>query len=504
MSLVLIVLLTCLICYFIHVKWNIFAVGSRIPGPVALPLVGNVQMICKLKPESLFKSIADYRAQFGKSYRLWLGPELWIFLHSPEETREALNDSTLTRPAAFQQLSVLIGNGLLISYGKQWETHRRALNPAFHMNILNSFTHVIAQHGEELVEKLAATECKAIEISDYLFACILDTIIETSMGKELNSLRDPNNRYAHDFHKTSELLFKRMTNPLLGWDFIFKRTNMYREMSASLAVIHQLMTSVVDARIEALKQQQALQIELPSSDALVEGIRKQRRTLLDTLLTTQIDGEQLTRSDICDEVNTFVFAGVDTTTAAMCFVLYSLGKYPLEQQKLLVEIREVVHGELTTEAVNSLTYLDMFLKEVLRFYTVVPLTGRQTTEETVIGGRRYCAGITLWINLYGLAHDERYFDEPHEFRPLRFAQTQSERLPPYVYIPFSGGPHICIGRKYALLIMKIITVQILRKFEVKLRDPAEKLVLQAQMVLKALQGFNLIFLPRLEADTMAA
>uniref|UniRef100_W8BLV2 Putative cytochrome P450 311a1 n=1 Tax=Ceratitis capitata TaxID=7213 RepID=W8BLV2_CERCA len=99
-----------------------------------------------------------------------------------------------------------------------------------------------------------------------------------------------------------------MTNPLLGWDFIFKRTNMYREMSASLAVIHQLMTSVVDARIEALKQQQALQIELPSSDALVEGIRKQRRTLLDTLLTTQIDGEQLTRSDICDEVNTFVFA----------------------------------------------------------------------------------------------------------------------------------------------------------------------------------------------------
>lgn len=51
MSLVLIVLLTCLICYFIHVKWNIFAVGSRIPGPVALPLVGNVQMICKLKPE---------------------------------------------------------------------------------------------------------------------------------------------------------------------------------------------------------------------------------------------------------------------------------------------------------------------------------------------------------------------------------------------------------------------------------------------------------------------
>lgn len=108
-------------------------------------------------------------------------------------------------------------------------------------------------------------------------------------------------------HRSSELLFKRMTNPLLALDFIFQRTSMYRELSASVAVIQQLMATVIDERIAALKQQRAL--ASVATTALPEaGIRKQRRTLLDTLLTTQIAGEVLTRSEICDEVNTFVFA----------------------------------------------------------------------------------------------------------------------------------------------------------------------------------------------------
>uniref|UniRef100_A0A0K8VJ75 Putative cytochrome P450 311a1 n=3 Tax=Bactrocera latifrons TaxID=174628 RepID=A0A0K8VJ75_BACLA len=497
MSLVLVIFLTFAACYFIHAKWPVFTVGRRIRGPRALPLVGNVQMISRLKPESLFKSVAEFRAKYCETYRLWLGPELWVFLHSPTETREALHDTTLTRPVTFQQLSVLIGNGLLISHGKQWETHRRALSPAFHVNILNTFAPVIAQHGEELVRKLHTTEGSPVEVSDYLFACVLDAIIETSMGKQLNSLTDPHNRYLHAFHKTSELLFKRMTNPLLALDFIFQRTNMYRELSASIAVIYQLMATVIDERIAALKQQESL-VSIAITAPAEEGICKQRRTLLDTLLTTQIGGEVLTRSEICDEVNTFVFAGVDTTTAAMCFVLYSLGKYPAEQHKLLTEIEEQlsVGAELTSEALNRLIYLDLFIKEVLRYYTVVPITGRQTTSDTVIGGRRYCAGITLWIDLYGLAHDAQYFDKPDEFLPLRFTQTQKEHLPPYVYMPFSGGPHICIGRNYALLIMKMFTVQILRNFVVKLRDQHEELVLQSQMVLKSLHGFNLMFSQR--------
>ncbi|XP_037815297.1 probable cytochrome P450 311a1 [Lucilia sericata] len=139
----------------------------------------------------------------------------------------------------------------------------------------------------------------------------------------------------------------------------------------------------------------------------------------------------------------------------------------------------------------------MFIKECLRFYTIVPLTGRQTTQPTKIGQRTYAAGITLWINMYGLAHDESLFEDPWSFKPSRFTKKSYEKVPKFSYIPFSAGPHICIGRKYAFLIMKILTVKILQKLQVSLRDPDEELVLMAQMVLKAKNGINLVFNERL-------
>lgn len=184
----------------------------------------------------------------------------------------------------------------------------------------------------------------------------------------------------------------------------------------------------------------------------------------------------------------------------MCFILYSLGKYPLEQQKLVEEIQSIhVDSQQTfptSSDLNRLEYLDMFIKECLRLYTVVPMTGRQTTQSTKLGGRSYPAGVTLWVNMYGLSHDSSLFEQPFEFRPSRFARLEYQRLPKFSYIPFSGGPHVCIGRKYALLIMKVMVVRILQQFEVVLKDPEEELILMAQMTLKSKNGINVMFKER--------
>lgn len=184
----------------------------------------------------------------------------------------------------------------------------------------------------------------------------------------------------------------------------------------------------------------------------------------------------------------------------MCFVLYCLGKYPQEQQKVLDEIysirRESSDRFPNTSDLNKLEYLDMFIRECLRLYTIVPMTGRQTTKTTKIGGRTYPPGVTLWINMYGLCHDSQLYEEPFKFKPTRFNRLEYQRLPKFAYIPFSGGPHVCIGRKYALMIMKIMCVRILETFEVTLTHPNEKLILMSQMTLKSKSGINIIFKER--------
>lgn len=196
---------------------------------------------------------------------------------------------------------------------------------------------------------------------------------------------------------------------------------------------------------------------------------------------------------------------MDTTTAAMGFVLYALAAHPPVQARLHAEIAELSLDDANDwDALNRLVYLDALLKEVLRLYTIVPSTGRQTTRPTTIGGRRYCAGVTLWINMYGLAHDSEYFPDPYELRPERWLHQQSETLPPaYSYIPFSGGPHVCIGRKYSLLLMKLLTVRIVRAFRLQLNESAPPLVLQAQMVLRSRDGIKVHFWPRLDNDPLS-
>lgn len=185
--------------------------------------------------------------------------------------------------------------------------------------------------------------------------------------------------------------------------------------------------------------------------------------------------------------------------------MYALAAHPPVQARLHTELAELSLDDANDwDALNRLVYLDALLKEVLRLYTIVPSTGRQTTRPTTIGGRRYCAGVTLWINMYGLAHDSEYFPDPYELRPERWLHQQSETLPPaYSYIPFSGGPHVCIGRKYSLLLMKMLTVRIVRSFRLQLGESAPPLVLQAQMVLRSRDGIKVQFWPRVDNDPLS-
>ncbi|XP_030568915.1 probable cytochrome P450 311a1 isoform X1 [Drosophila novamexicana] len=470
------------LCLLLWRMRQLLQLGSSLPGPWALPGLGNAQMIGKLKPEYIFLVFTELRERFGATYRLWVGPQLWVFLHSPEETRQALHDPTLRKAATFQQLSPLIGNGLLISHGAAWAAQRRLLTPAFQPQLLRSFAPKVATHADRLLERLQRTGGDAIEVTDHLFACLLDAIVDTSMGHRLETQLVEHSPIVAAFHRSGELLFKRMINPLLSSDFVFRRTRLWRELCVQLQLIHELMERVIEQRERQLLEPQA-----------------GPRILLDAMLLAG-----LSRRQIRDEVNTFVFAGVDTTTAAMGFVLYALAKQPSTQERLHAELSQLPPGGAADlDALHKLCYLDAVLKEVLRMYTIVPSTGRQTTKATTIGGRRYCAGVTLWINMYGLAHDARYFPEPYEFRPERWLQAQTEseaKASTYSYIPYSGGPHVCIGRRYSLLLMKLLTVRIVQRFHLELAEPLAPLVLQAQMVLRSRDGIHIRFLPRIESE----
>lgn len=120
------------------------------------------------------------------------------------------------------------------------------------------------------------------------------------MGYQLHTQLQEHSPIVAAFHRSGELLFKRMINPLLAFDFLFQRTGLWRELRTQLEVIHTVMEEVIEQRAMQLQAEQ----EQEKLMEIEEGEEQRRpRMLLDLLLLAK-----QSRQQIRDEVNTFVFA----------------------------------------------------------------------------------------------------------------------------------------------------------------------------------------------------
>lgn len=291
------------------------------------------------------------------------------------------------------------------------------------------------------------------------------------------------------------IVYKRMFNPLYGVDFIFKLTKEHKLFEESMKVVSDTTQKVISSRRKHYEEHPE---ELKENTNEV-GVRK-RMPLIDTLLRTNVEGKPLSNQDIEDEVNTFLFAGHDTTSHTLSFFLYNVGKHPAVQEKVYEEIINVFEGvpensELTTRKLNELKYLEAVIKESMRMYATTPFIGRQILEETTIGDLHLPADSNLSLFMFGMFRSEALFKNAETFDPDRFTTEREDGkdINPFAFIPFSAGPRNCIGQKFALLEMKTIILKAITTFYISLAEPNKELELVSGMILKSKDGINLKF-----------
>lgn len=86
---------------------------------------------------------------------------------------------------------------------------------------------------------------------------------------------------------------------------------------------------------------------------------------------------------------------------------------------------------------------------------------------------------------------EIWGEDAEKFKPERFLEESIEKIHPYAYFPFSNGPRICPGHKYAQIVMKVFLSKFLLKYRVKSELSYEDLVFQMRISLKIKQGFEM-------------
>jgi cytochrome P450 len=185
------------------------------------------------------------------------------------------------------------------------------------------------------------------------------------------------------------------------------------------------------------------------------------------MLLTAIDdeGRGMTDHQLRDEVMNILLAGHETTANTLAWACHLLSVHPEVEAKLLAEIDQVLAGRPPTlQDLPNLPYLDMVLTESIRFYPAVWSFSRQPLDDYELRGYRIPKGSTLIISPYVMHRDPRYYPEPERFHPERWSDGLMKRIPTYAYIPFSGGPRVCIGKQFALMEGALVLATILQQY----------------------------------------
>ncbi|KAJ8976568.1 hypothetical protein NQ317_016362, partial [Molorchus minor] len=504
--------------------------ANKIPGPITLPILGNAYMAIGKSPRDIVEyAVNKYSERRDDIVRLFLGTKLVVGLTDARDVEIILGSHVhIQKSDEYALFEPWLGDGLLISKGKrQMEISQENDSPTFHSSILKSFMPVFNKNAQNLIDSFTKELGKTFDVHDYMSGTTVDTLI----GNGLNSITDEDNtgfEYATSVMKMCNILHLRHYKMWLRPDFIFKFTKMCAEQSYHLNVIHSLTKQVIKRQKEkffkgekkgaqSLYQKALKSTTYNEREGIVEETapfnyirddldendendvgEKRRLAFLDFMIeASQTKGNQLSDDEIKEEVDTIMFEGHDTTAAASSFVLSILGVHHDIQDKVFQELKDIFHDDLyrpiTFNDTVQMKYLERVILETLRIYSPVPLIARVVNEDVKLASGDYTLpGGTTVVIAIGLIHrNPKYYPNPDEFDPDNFLPERCQDRPYYAYIPFSAGPRSCVGRKYAMLKLKVLLASVLRRFRT-ISDKDEKdFKLQADIILKREDGFHI-------------
>lgn len=454
-------------------------------------------------------------AEAGVPQRLWHekhGPVIRIFLPLGIELlsiadSEAIKQITVRNPYNYPYpprvkrfLSSILGNGLLVSQGESHSFLRKALAPSFSTSSVMTLSPIFWRRGL-LLSRLWLQEVEredsgkvSVEVLDWMNRGTLDIIGEAAFGYSIDSLQDNKApfrvAYLGVFNTDMHLLqVCRFWFPALK--YLPLKVN--RDIQNARRMIRDEANAVVNSK-------RNIDPDNAGTDVLSSIIREadERSDM----------NQQTTARSLRDQVRTFVGAGHDTTSTAVCWALLQLAKSPDIQQRIRCEIREYMpslfdkkkrHDVESLVHPDRLPYLDNFCRESLRHVPPIALTIRESVLAEQLAGYEIPPHTLICISINAInrltkywGEDANTFDPDRWDKPLNLDTTNA-------FMTFSQGPKGCIARKFAEMELKILLCCLLSAFsfeqDMDWEDPLNQI--RWKVVLRPQDGIHL----KLEALT---
>jgi len=420
--------------------------------------------------------------EYGRLARVQVGHSDVFVVNEPDLVHEVLvaNANCYRRPMARKALlEPFLGDGLAVSEGEIWRRHRKLMQPAFHSSHIGTYADIMVKYAIDMgTEGKARSESgKSYAIDKASKSYSLRVIIKALLNLDMVTESHPIINLICETLEVEELMPK-LRFLLPQW----VPTAYNRRQKKAIAQLDAEIYRLIDER---------------------RKLGTNKGDILSMLLSARDKNNNiLTDEEVRDEIITLVL-GNRTTSSALTWMWYLLSQHPEVVTKLHAELDRVLHGRLPTfEDMPQLPYTEMIVKETIRLYPPTWLGSRELTEDTLLDGYAAKKGQVVILNVYGLSHDARFFPDPDRFDPERFNSENEGTIPHYAYLPFSAGPHTCIGNTYALIQLRLVLATLAQNYHLELA-PDCIVVPYLDVTIVPKFGLNMILKPRVLAATRA-
>ncbi|KAL3342790.1 hypothetical protein AABB24_026701 [Solanum stoloniferum] len=448
--------------YFLH-QW--FFSPSNIknklspPSPTKLPIIGNLHQLGSLPHRSLHKLSKKY----GPLMLLHFGSKPVLIASSVDVARDIMKTHDLVwsnRPKSSMADGLFYGSKDMAfsPYGEYWRQIRSVM--VLHLlsnKRVQSYRHVREEETSNMIDKIRQQCDFVIDLRDVL-SCMTNNIIsrvaigrtynEGESGIDLKTLLEETLMLVGTFNVGDYIPWLKWLNKIKGLDTKVKKVA--KDLDAFLeSVIEERVIRNKKAEYSVGEAKDFVDVLLEIQNGKETGFTLQRDSLKALLL------------------DAFV-AGTDSTYTVLEWTMTELLRHPRVMKKLEDEVRELGQGktEITEDDLGNMDYLKAVIKESLRFHAPVPLlVARESMEEVKLLDYNIPAKTEVLINAWGIGRDPLSWDDPEEYKPERFLNSNIDvKGLNFELIPFGAGRRGCPGIPFAIMVNELALANLVHKF----------------------------------------
>ncbi|TVU25750.1 hypothetical protein EJB05_28257, partial [Eragrostis curvula] len=436
------------------------------PGPLPLPLVGNLLNIDGEKPH---RSLARLAERYGSLMSIRLGVVHAVVVSSSEAAEEIYQKHKAVladRPT----IDAWHGNGHRAnSYissppNARWRALRKfCATELFAPSRLNALRPLRKQKVQELLRCVAdqAALGEPVHVGDQAFTAFMNILSGMVFSVDLD--HGPSVRGLKDLAKESSVL---ATAPNVS-DFFPAIA------AADLQGVRHKMARVVAAAYQIIDQQfeqrlRGREAGEPNKDDMLDAV-------LDKEREWRQDGSMIDRCAIKGMLMDLFFAGAGTSSSTVEWAMAELLQSPEVMKKVKRELRKVLGTKMQIEEsdIGRLPYLQAVVKEVLRLHPPIAMTFYRAEATVQVQGYTIPEGTTIIMNIWAVHRNTDIWNDPDKFKPERFINSESDFSGKNcMLIPFGGGRRICPGLPLAQRAVHLVLASLLHQYNWVLPEEA--------------------------------